>query len=930
MKKIFTLTFLSVFCLNAINAEIMWELSDDGTLTISGIGDMETSPWYSQRESIKNVIINNGVTSIGNNTFRDCANLKSIIIPNSVTSIGDWSFYGCYALTSIYIPNSVTSIGRNAFQVCLGLNSITIPNSVTSIGVAAFLGCSALTSIIVEKGNKTYDNRNDCNAIIETKSNTLIAGSKNTVIPNSVTRIGDAAFGGCSDLTSITIPNSVRSIGNSAFSGCSALTSITIPHSVIYIGSYAFRDCSALTSITIPNSVTSIGDRAFNNCSCLTSVIAEKGNKKFDSRNDCNAIIETESNTLIIGCNSTIIPNTVTSIGGEAFCGCSGLTSITIPNSVTSIGYRAFYGCSALTSIIIPNSVTNIEEYAFCSCSALTSIIISNSVTSIGHKAFADYSHLTSIIVEKGNKTYDSRNDCNAIIETESNTLIVGCNSTIIPNSVMNIGNSAFYGCSALTSITIPNSVMNIGNSAFYGCSALTSITIPNSVTNIREYAFYQCSNLTSVTIPNSVTNIGNDAFYGCSALTSITIPNSVTNIGRYVFSYCSSLTSIISESNTPPSCDDRCFYEVNKSISIHVPANSVALYKAANGWNEFTNIQAIIDNQAIANVVITKINAIGKVEYTDVCKGMIDEASTAYDALTDEQKALVSNLDVLTTAQQTYDNLKTAAEKLAADKAVADPVIAKINAIGKVEYTYACKDKIDEANNAYNALTEDQKALVSNLDVLTTAKQIYEELKAAAEKLAADKAVVDPVIAKINAIGKVEYTYACKDKIDEANNAYNALTADQKALVTNLDILTTAKQTYDALKAVADKLAVDKAAFDKYKSEVKVIIEALVRVDDSDAVKDIIRKAISDIYALEYDVELSLDDNKSKINSFVTSVNEAVEKQRTEEQNTNGINELLITNDELPVYDLNGKKIKNSMLKYGLYIRNGKKVIIK
>ena len=225
--------------------------------------------------------------------------------------------------------------------------------------------------------------------------------------------------------------------------------------------------------------------------------------------------------------------------------------------------------------------------------------------------------------------------------------------------------------------------------------------------------------------------------------------------------------------------------------------------------------------------------------------------------------------------------------------------------------------------------MTADQKALVSNLDVLTTAKQTYDNLKTAAEKLAADKAKAEPVIAKINAIGKVEYTDACKNKIDEANNAYNALTADQKALVSNLDVLTTAQQTYESLKAAAEKLAADKAAFDQYKSEQKAIIEALIKEDDSDAVKDIIKKAISDIDALGYEEAISLDDNKEKINSFVTSVNEAVENQRAEDEKTNGIEELEFA-EKVNIYDLNGRKITNSMLKSGLYIRNGKKMVVK
>ena len=316
-----------------------------------------------------------------------------------MTDIGELAFSECSGLTSItMMPNSVTSIGTSAFSDCSGLTSITIPNSVTSIGLSIFKNCSGLTSIIVSNGNSKYDSRNNCNAIIETSSNTLIEGCKNTIIPNGVTSIGKSAFSYCSGLTSITIPNSVTSIGKSAFSDCSGLTSITIPNSVSSIGSaafgccsgltsitipnsvtsigdYAFYDCSGLTSITIPNSVTSIGFSPFEGCSGLTSIIVSSGNSQYDSRDNCNAIIETSSNTLIAGCNNTIIPNGVTSIGKSAFSYCSGLTSIMIPNSITRIGERAFSHCSSLTSITIPNSVTNIGIYAFSNCSGLASVI---------------------------------------------------------------------------------------------------------------------------------------------------------------------------------------------------------------------------------------------------------------------------------------------------------------------------------------------------------------------------------------------------------------------------------------------------------------------------------------------------------------------------------------------------------------------------
>ena len=238
------------------------------------------------------------------------------------------------------ISYTVTSIGSYAFQYCSGLTSITIPNSVTSIEEGAFWYCTGLTSI---------------------------------TIPNSVTTIGEKAFQSCTSLTSITIPNSVKTICSQTFGGCTSLTSITIPNSVTNIMRFAFSGCTGLTSITIPSSVAFILEDAFKGCIGLTSIKVDEGNTKFDSRDNCNAIIETASNSLIVGCQTTTIPNSVTSID-YAFNGCTSLTSINIPNSVTTIGDYAFSGCSGLTSISIPNSVKTIWESAFYYCTGLTSI----------------------------------------------------------------------------------------------------------------------------------------------------------------------------------------------------------------------------------------------------------------------------------------------------------------------------------------------------------------------------------------------------------------------------------------------------------------------------------------------------------------------------------------------------------------------------
>ena len=374
----------------------------------------------------------------------------------------------------------------------------------------------------------------------------------------------------------------------------STIKKVIIENGVTNIGKYTFYNCSNLTSITIPESVTSIGEFAFSYCKSLTSVT---------------------------------IPNSVTIIGNSAFQGC-GLTSITIPNSVTSIEKYTFAYCPSLTSVTIPNSVTSIKDEAFYSCSALTSVTIPKSVTNIniGSGIFSKCSSLNSITVEKGNTKYDSRDDCNAIIETKSNTLIASCNNTFIPNSVTTIGSFAFAN-SSRSSITIPATITEIRIRAFSGCSDLTSVTvekgntiydsrekcnaiietksnslivgcrntvIPSSVTSISNWAFEWCKSLTSISIPNSVTSIGINAFSGCLGLTSISIPNSVTSIGINAFAYCSGLTSITCEAITPPNCGSSCFYDINKSIPVYVVANSVDAYKTANLWKDFTNIQAI------------------------------------------------------------------------------------------------------------------------------------------------------------------------------------------------------------------------------------------------------------------------------------------------------------------------------------------------
>ena len=398
-------------------SNLTWTLDSEGVLTISGSGDMHGydhlgAPWYGIRSPVKSAVIADGVTSIGDSAFFDCTSLTSVTIPDSVTSIGEYAFYNCTSLTSVTIPNSVTSIGEYTFYNCTSLTSVAIPDSVTSIG--------------------------------------------------------EYAFSHCTSLTSVTIPDSVTSIGRYAFYYCTSLTSVTIPDSVTSIGDGAFSYCESLTSVTIPDSVTSIGWHAFDGCTSLTGIWVAEGNSHYAS--DASGVLFNKDKTTLVQCPGAFaaytIPNSVTSIGADAFSYCRSLTSVTIPDSVTSIGESSFYKCTSLTSVTIPDSVTSIGYKAFGSCESLTSVTIPDSVTSIGDGAFSCCTSLTSVT---------------------------------IPNSVTSIGDSAFYDCTSLTSVTIPNSVTIIGVAAFSCCTSLTSVTIPDSVTIIGGSAFFDCDNLTDV-----------------------------------------------------------------------------------------------------------------------------------------------------------------------------------------------------------------------------------------------------------------------------------------------------------------------------------------------------------------------------------------------------------------------------------------------
>jgi len=410
---------------------------------------------------------------------------------------------------------------------------VVIPDSVTRIGSAAFRGCKSLTSV---------------------------------TIPNSVTGIGDSAFRGCKSLTSVTIPNSVRIIGALAFDDCESLTSVTIPNSVTSIGAFAFNGCGSLTSVTIPNSVTSIGNYAFYGCENLKSISIPKGcSYEYFFPSGCKVTVRASAKKPSAASYNTADFEINKKGVLTKYKGNSG--DVVIPDSVTSIGSAAFRGCKSLTSVTIPDSVTSIGNFAFGDCESLTSVTIPDSVTLIGGFAFNDCGSLTSVT---------------------------------IPNSVTSIGDYAFNGCESLTSVTIPDGVTSIAGGAFSSCVMLNAINVVagNKYYKSIDGSLYSKDEKTLIqyavgkkdatfTIPNSVTSIDNGAFHGCESLTSVTIPNSVTSIGDWAFNGCESLTSIsIPEgcSYTENSFPSGCKVTVINTADFEIDKNGVLTKYKGNG----------------------------------------------------------------------------------------------------------------------------------------------------------------------------------------------------------------------------------------------------------------------------------------------------------------------------------------------------------
>ncbi len=538
------------------------------------------------------------VKGIGSETSKD------IIIPSEngkVVKINDKAFKNT-DIRSIVIPDSVTEIGESAFQGCDSLEYVYIGSGLKTLGDDAFYGCKSLAKIEISENNKTFDHRNDCNAIINTESSELLVGTKNTIIPEDVTSIGARAFYG-NTLEEISIPDSVKTISSSAFYGCESLKKVDLGSGVETISNYAFYGCKSLESIEMPDSVTSMGYHVFVDCTSLVSAKLSNNITYLPEYSFCGCSsleevtfgekITSIGQSSFYKCSSliSIELENVKTIGTEAFLGCTSLESVSFSNALTGIYFGAFHYCSSLTSIDFPDSLTGIGDYAFNGCTSLESINIPKNVASVGTGAFGGCTSLSAITVDPENGTYYSEN--NGILckdEYSHITLVAACKNTTISNDVTIIGERAFAGVKGLSSITLPDSLEKIENYAFSGCSSLESINIPKNVSSIGTNPFASCSSLSTITvdannnyytsrdlyynnkpecnvivyryssgtfdcrlvsgcknstIPTTVSCINEEAFYGCSGLESLDLPNGIATIFENAFSYCTSLKEV-------------------------------------------------------------------------------------------------------------------------------------------------------------------------------------------------------------------------------------------------------------------------------------------------------------------------------------------------------------------------------------------------
>jgi hypothetical protein len=544
--------------------------------------------------------------TIGSNVFAECTSLENIYFanlmdntPSQLTSMGDGAFSGCNALTMISIPDTVTTLGVAVFRNCSALQGINIPDALTSISDpsnnALFTGCTSLTGVYIASSYLTsamfqgtsliiveFDSDLSSNVLPDNlfANQTLLAEVVFSTSPTTA-RIGADVFSGCSALATCVLPARTTAIGDNAFQGCAALTNEAFDklnqsteQVLTTLGANAFGGCVKLTSFTFYSSLTSIGNAPLNGCTKMYSVIVKSSTISSLLLQGCTpGIVEIGpaitnipdnlfANNTVLGSVSFLDPTILTRIGENAFGGCTSLTAIDVPDCVTTIGAGAFAGCSQLSGLSLDNGASallDISDNAFASCSSLSAVAIPNAVTRLGTGLFSGCTSLVDLVVGNGVTTLPAD-----LVPPSVQTLTIGTAVTAIPAQlcldntalvtvtlgptavVTSIGNSAFKGCSSLTTLALPATITSFGTSVFSGCTSLSSLAIDHTgLTSIPDYTFYNCSSLTgSIKLPAGVTAIGINAFDGCTQITNIGTVPGLVSIGDMAFNRCTAITA--------------------------------------------------------------------------------------------------------------------------------------------------------------------------------------------------------------------------------------------------------------------------------------------------------------------------------------------------------------------------------------------------
>jgi hypothetical protein len=466
------------------------------------------------------------VIGIGEKAFSGCASLTSVTIPGSVTSIGEYTFLDCTNLAAVYFQGSAPTAGSSVFDG--DTKAIVYYLAGTAGWGATFAGLPAVL-LNAPQGEFSYTTNNGTITVTKYNGSSVTVTVPSTITGLPVICIGEEAFSDCTNVTSVTMPPTITSIQGSAFARCLRLSGLVLPSGVTNIGDSAFYDCPRLTSLTIPNSVRSIAENAFEWCSSLSALTVGSLNPNYSSLG--GVLFDKRQTTLIAypegkPGGSYTIPNSVTSIGAQAFWNCAGLSRVTIDSGVTNIGSEAFANCPGLSDLYFVGNPPNLGSDVFLGDNDTTTIVYLAWTTGWGPTFGGLATLLGSSLADAG---FTVNNGTILVTKYTGPGGVV-----IIPGTVSNLP------------------VVGIGEQAFFACTNVTSVTIPSSVTSIGPWAFESCVSLTNITIPSGVTNIGQGAFSGCAWLTTVTIPGGVTTIGDWTFESCAGLRAVYFDGNAP------------------------------------------------------------------------------------------------------------------------------------------------------------------------------------------------------------------------------------------------------------------------------------------------------------------------------------------------------------------------------------------